>query len=116
MKPTCMTLNCPVCQASHKAFFRSVPLVVILKCAKCQKIIVFYKDLMVIADVDLITKLKSATTIDEINVILQDTVRQRLLKDVNPISNDDVLNLAIELSNCESFNDVMKVIEGTSHE
>jgi hypothetical protein len=105
--PACLSFTCPSCGTPYEIFLKSQPDLMIVNCSACKTCVSLYDGQVSAADQELLTKIKTAETDIDITSIFN-YLQKKNYKDL--ISKDDVVNLQIDLAQCETFDDVLKLV------
>jgi hypothetical protein len=117
MKTACLTFSCPSCNTNYEIFLKSSPNVMILNCPTCKKCVSLYNGKITEVNETLINKLQHAKTDKDIKKIFDNIEQKQYIKYNiekqqmdHEITNDDIINLKINLNNCNTVEELLAVI------
>lgn len=106
MKTACLSFTCPSCGTPYEIFMKKQPDLMILNCSACKTSVSLYEGQAVNLDNTTLSKIKTAESNVDVCSIFDHL--QKITQ--NKISKDDVINLQIDLAQCSTFDDVLKLV------
>jgi len=113
-----MTFSCPSCSIEYEVFLKEIPFLMLIQCPSCHSALSCFEGEITVASDNLLEDIRGAESYDEIKKAIKKhtTVKKSLvnLSNRRAITDDDILNLKIDLGLSKTFKDVFKVINGNS--
>lgn len=107
MKTACLSFTCPSCGTPYEIFMKKPPDLIILNCSACKTSVSLYDGQTVNIDDATLSKIKTAES--DVDICSIFNYLQRITQS-KIISKDDVINLQIDLAQCNTFDDVLELI------
>lgn len=115
MKTACLTFSCPSCNTNYEIFLKTSPHVMILNCPTCKTCVSLYNGKISEEDKQLIKKLHSIKNKEDLKDIIEQHHENELVSKSTQldrfITNDDIVNLKIDLNNCKTIDDVLSLCQ-----
>jgi len=107
MKVACVSFVCPSCSLNVEIFLKKNAKLIALNCPSCKNIITIYKGNVIANNNSLQAKLKNLKSQSDVVDLLCDL--NKLIKQ-DTLTDENILNFKIDLGQCNTFEDVFKLI------
>ena len=120
-----ISFACPSCNEEYEIFLKEIPYLLLIQCPNCTSRLVYFDGAVKITNDELDKKIEKAQKLEDLKDIIKnhnskhkklenDSKKKKFEGIKKVISEDDILNLKISLENCKTFDDFMRLLDGTS--